>query len=409
MTRPRPIPQEAVSGVSWGHTFKFGVGRNSAEFRLDVQSLLCVWVLATYFSWTSILILISVLYSKPILIATWHHIMDFRQSIRVRNYVNQFNDCRFNTVSLTGILGPAAAEYFAKRAHQWKRKEFARVIVAEPKSPLSPRPGAFSTFFFTTKPSLIFCPIHPTQMSAYQKFILFHELGHAMGSRSSYRVRTLGMLFDCFFGGLLFWLAGISAPWALRLVPVYVAIRIFEWLLGRNESIELFTDSLAYGLLHLDGLENEISRVTELRRMLLLKSALSSSARKRALRLLENSVRFSLDFPTLSNEQTEVVSWMPLTGQSRKEIRHDIGWTVDNLLYDIEERTRMINHGFGGALLSFCLAGLAVICVVILGWNLNVMAARYALVLSAGLVLISWLLRSIAIGANDVASIHAGD
>jgi hypothetical protein len=36
MTRARPIPQEAVSGVSWGHTFKFGVGRNSAEFRLKM-------------------------------------------------------------------------------------------------------------------------------------------------------------------------------------------------------------------------------------------------------------------------------------------------------------------------------------------------------------------------------------
>jgi hypothetical protein len=398
------IDDPPITKVGYGwRPFSFGIGLSSRDFRFETESLLFVWIIATYFSLSSLVMYFTVRHVKRRLTASGRYAIDFIQLRKIAAYRAQFKECNFVEMSIGEFLTSDTQQFLQHKFSILHKRALFTLIYVEPQDATSPRPGAFTTFFLNNYASVIFCPMHPTKMSVYQKFLLFHEISHAVGSQSAYKITQLRIVFDCTFVILLWALCGFSAPWVLWVVCGYFLIQIAEFVCVRDDTMERFTDHMAVELLRIDDKNAKVAEVLELQRHLVLKSVTSGRARRKALEQLENMREISDTIPNLVEIEDRILvrSKKTISGSrgsgAHREIRTWMGRTGDDTVHDIEMRTRLESFGKMRGYVNFIVfVGLATLCMVVAGWYLKPLPLWQATAIAAALIIVIYLGRAVA-------------
>lgn len=246
---------------------RFGVGRDHRRAPFDYPAVMAVWILSSWFSLDVLLIWVAAWVGRRLVLSAATRFSDLLQARALGRYHRQFCGCRFETIDLSRIVPAEMLVAFTRSPGNLGRHAVAEALSVTPKDRMQAAPSAFTTFFFMNRPSVILCPVRPEEMTTYQRFILHHELAHALGVQVSHRPAAASALFDlCLALGLLIWVGSVACVWWAG--AAYAVARSSEALLSLRRDglrVELLADEAGYsGIAATEG-EEAAARVRVLR------------------------------------------------------------------------------------------------------------------------------------------------
>lgn len=184
------------------HTWELGnigcrIGRDPRGLPLDFPAMMSIWTLQSWFSFRIVAIWLGMWVTRRYLYRQVIAVMESQQLRALNRYYRQFDECRFTPISLDQVLPPEVLHLLTGVPASLGSRRVIEVYAVEPKSSNATLPAAFTTFYFTQQPPVVFSPVRADELTSYQKFILFHEVAHATGIQTSHRTAAPIILLDC--------------------------------------------------------------------------------------------------------------------------------------------------------------------------------------------------------------------
>jgi hypothetical protein len=185
-----------------------------------------IWLLSS-FTFGVLVLGIPVWFARRAVLEASKRIYDSRQARAVGRYRQQFSGCRFSEVPLKEIFPSTVCERASGIARRYGRSP-PRLFVLTDSDHDATEPSAYTTFFFLDQAPVIILWKEPEDFAPIDRFILYHELGHAAGFQTSHFLGSMILTADLILLGVFFAIAGTDHYWGLPCLAAYVSMRFLE-------------------------------------------------------------------------------------------------------------------------------------------------------------------------------------
>lgn len=303
--------------------------KTSGHYRSDALLVFYVWFLSSW-SMGVLLFIAPLIIVRRTLLKSWIRWVDWRTLKALKQYKNQFSGCIFKEVNLSDAVSVEAMNALFNVSYRLKRKELPRVFFVDEQNSNSISPGAFTTFFFVGAAPVIICPERIEDLTPYQRFIMYHELGHAAGFHTNHSLRAVLSVTNSV---LILWMAcvaGFDHYWGLFATGIYLSLSIVDYLDKPSaESAESYADTWGrWGLSAEKFTSDEVNEVLRLRNIHLHRSGGGAAAELR--KTVVSNVEYKNE--VMNKELMESLKSYQDAVDSEKPIR--VHYTIGNATID---------------------------------------------------------------------------
>lgn len=365
------------------HTWELGkvgcrIGRDPRGLPLDFPAMMSIWTLQSWFSFRIVAIWLGMWVARRYLYRQVIAVMESQQLRALNRYYRQFDECQFTPISLDQVLPPEVLHLLTGVPASLGSRRVIEVYAVEPKSSNATLPAAFTTFYFTQQPPVVFSPVRADELTSYQKFILFHEVAHATGIQTSHRTAAPIILLDCITIAMTIMVIGLQSNLAWIGLIAYALVRLTEAALsvgsrGAVSAVEMFADAVAFWAHEIADGQEAVARVRRIRAKHLNGVAVSAASSAKLAAMEKATAKYLADQRAQYEQYRDALERQETSnGEFIVEQRHPIGFDKTEMLYRQETAIEIIDPSFGlRQAINFGLLLVGQLVLILLAWNMD--------------------------------------